>query len=90
VTAADAFQVASTFRLAGFHLGFLCEVGFKALPESLRKPRNRPAAHIVAAANLRKRLDAMIAALDRLAFLMIGELWLTSQVYASRLRPDTF
>jgi hypothetical protein len=32
----------------------------------------------------------MIAALDRLAFLMIGELWLTSQVYASRLRPDTF
>jgi hypothetical protein len=38
----------------------------------LRKPRNRPAAHIVAAANLGKRFVAVIAALDGLALLVIG------------------
>ncbi|HXW72430.1 MAG TPA: hypothetical protein VEK34_13480 [Methylocella sp.] len=38
------------------------------------KPRNRPAAHVVTAANLRKRLVAVIAAMDRLALLVLGEL----------------
>jgi len=31
----------------------------------LREPRNRPSRHVIASANLRKRLRAMIAALDR-------------------------
>jgi hypothetical protein len=40
------------------------------------KALNHPATHIVVAAKFRKRLFAMIAALDRLALLVIGELWL--------------
>ena len=37
---------------------------------SCLEPRNRPSRHVIASANLRKRLRAMIAALDRLAPLM--------------------
>ena len=42
---ADAFQVASMFRLAAFHMGFLYEVGFRALPD-----------HVAASARLARYL----------------------------------
>jgi hypothetical protein len=50
-----------------------------------RQPRNCPAAHILAAANRGKRFLAMIAALDGLALLVIGELRLAHHLHAPRL-----
>jgi hypothetical protein len=49
------------------------------------EPRNRPAGHVVTAANLRKRLFAMIAPLDRLALLVVGEFRLAPHLHALRL-----
>jgi hypothetical protein len=58
------------------------------------KPRNRPAAHIcVTAANLRKRLLAMITPQERLALLVIGELRLLRPILTpsalARSRPSS-
>ena len=47
---------------------------------SLVQSRNRPAVYVIAAANLRK-----IAAFDRLARLVIGELGLAPHLHAARL-----
>jgi hypothetical protein len=37
------------------------------------KPRNRPAGHVVTAANLGQRFAVAVAALDRFALLVIGD-----------------
>ena len=52
---------------------------------SYRQPRNRPAAHVATAANLRKRLVAVITAADRFALLVIGEFRASSHLHAARL-----
>ena len=49
------------------------------------QPRNRPAAYIVGSPNLRKRLVAMIAALNRVALLMIGEFRPPPHLHTPRL-----
>jgi len=48
------------------------------------EPGNRPAAHVVAAADLSKRLVAALAALKRLALLMRCELGATTELDAAR------
>src|ERR1700730_8909501 len=49
---------------------------------SLLKPRNRPAGHVVTAANLRQRLLALVAPLDRLALLVVGQFGLAPHLHA--------
>ena len=49
------------------------------------QPRNRPAAYIVGSPNLPKRLVAMIAALNRVALLMIGEFRPPPHLHTPRL-----
>jgi len=61
-----------------------CRAHWK-IAHSLRQPRNRPAGHVVTAANRGQRLLAMIAALDRFALLVIGELRFAPHLHAVRL-----
>ena len=49
------------------------------------QPRNRPPRHIIAAANLRKRFLAVVAALDRLFLLVRREFRRPSHFHAVRL-----
>lgn len=77
----NLFGKAATQGLDPFRFGWRrCSCHAFLSPE----PRNRPAAYIVTAANLRKRLRAMIAALDRLASLVIGEFRLAAKTGAVR------
>jgi uncharacterized membrane protein len=46
------------------------------------KPRNRPAGHVVTAANLGQRLLAVVAVLDCFALLVVGHLGLAPHLHA--------
>jgi hypothetical protein len=58
---------------------------FRSPSLSSGQPRNRPAGHVVTAANLRKRFLTVIAACDRLTLLVVGELRHTPHSHALRL-----